>query len=222
MDRRLTLTERIRENNITERDFNIKKAEIEIITHEVNMKLLANLKFKYPTTYLLSIRTRTGIEAARVYLNEDSIMVNDRINRKLFYGAAGYLGEKYGISANVLPIIFGDILSNISYGEINDKCIKGETIFEANYYDKLITGTIDCSKAKILYTKIENQLGTNAVSIDFTDFKKAGQIEFPIDISIKSAEEESVINLRINNIEFIKIDVISFVPGNRYERVLLK
>jgi hypothetical protein len=222
MERRLTLTERIRENNITRRDFNIRKAEIEIVTPELNQKLLANLKFKYPSTYLLSIRTRTGLEAARVYITEDSVMINDRINRKLFYGATGYIGEKYGISANVLPLIFGDIISNINYTEINDKCINGETLFEGNYNDKIITGTIDCRKAKMLYTRIESQLGTNAVNIDFNDFKKSGQIEFPLNISIKSAEEESVIILRINNIEFLKIEEISFVPGNRYERVLLK
>ena len=88
---KLSLFDRTREKNITETDFNIRKAEIEIKNNDQKQKLLANLKYKNPGTYLLSIRGKTGIEAARVYITKDTILINDRINKRLFYGSTRYL-----------------------------------------------------------------------------------------------------------------------------------
>ena len=69
------------------------------------------LKFEYPDKYLISIKSRTGIEGARIYISEDTILFNDRINKKMYYGSSLYLKRKYGLTTNFLPLIFGDIVS---------------------------------------------------------------------------------------------------------------
>ena len=78
--------EQIRALNITNKDFNIIKAEIDISTDNEKQKLLGSIKYKTPETYLISIRNKSGIEAARILITSDTIMINDRINKKLYYG----------------------------------------------------------------------------------------------------------------------------------------
>ena len=81
-----TILERTERQNITSRGFNIQKAEIEFNNQYGNQKFLASIKFEYPEKYLISLKSRTGIEGVRVFINKDSVFVNDRINKKLYIG----------------------------------------------------------------------------------------------------------------------------------------
>ena len=59
-----------------------------------------------PDKFLISIKSHTGIEVARIFLTGDSIMINDRINKKLYYGSTSYLKNKYGLTTAVFPVIW--------------------------------------------------------------------------------------------------------------------
>ena len=83
--------ESTKNQNITNNGFFIQKAEIEIVTGEGKEKYLASIKFEKPDKYLISVKSRTGIEGARIYISNDSILVNDRINKKLYSGNTFYL-----------------------------------------------------------------------------------------------------------------------------------
>jgi len=73
------LTARIFSMNVTKTDFNIPRADIEIFNNGKSQRLIANLKYRNPGIYLAAIKNRSGIEAARIYITRDTIMINDRI-----------------------------------------------------------------------------------------------------------------------------------------------
>ena len=45
---------------------------------------------------------------------------------------------------------------------------------------------------------------------------------YPMKIRIEDIEEKTVIIVAIKNIEFVKNESIEFIPGNKYDKVLLK
>ncbi len=219
---KLSLFDRTRERNITGTDFNIRKAEIEINNNDQKQKLLANLKYKTPGTYLLSIRGKTGIEAARVYITKDTILVNDRINKRLFYGSTTFLEQKYGISAEALPLVFGDFIFGLQYENNKEKCEGGEEKFQASFKDRAVEGTIDCKKNKITSNKLGDVMGGNAINFTYSDFNYSGRLIYPMKIRIEDIEEKTMINVTIKSIEFVKNENIEFIPGSKYDKVLLK
>ena len=83
------------------------------------------MKYRLPGNYLVSIRNKTGMEAARVYVTHDTVLINDRIYRKLYIGSNEYLLKKYGIATNSLPLVFGDYLKGLSEVEILKDCSNG-------------------------------------------------------------------------------------------------
>jgi len=102
--------ESIKYQNITSNSFFIQKAEIILLTKNGKERFIANIKFEKPDKYLISIKNITGIEGARIYINEDSILVNDRINKKLYFGNSYNLKKKFGLTIDLIPLIFGDIV----------------------------------------------------------------------------------------------------------------
>ena len=78
----LELTERTLNRNLTGIDFNIVKAEVEVMNNGESQKLVASVKYRKPGNYLVTIRNRTGIEAARVYITHDTVLINYSIYRK--------------------------------------------------------------------------------------------------------------------------------------------
>ena len=100
----------IMQKNLTKYNFNVQKAEIQYIEEGRNINMIASLKYRSDGKYLASVRSITGIEIARIFISKDTILVNDRINKKLYYGSTDYLEEKYGISADAIPLLFGDLM----------------------------------------------------------------------------------------------------------------
>ncbi|MBE0654758.1 MAG: DUF4292 domain-containing protein, partial [Bacteroidales bacterium] len=78
---------KLEDYNLTNLSFYIQKADIEVISRGGKESLLASVKYRFPDSYLISLRTRTGIEAARVLIRSDSVFINDRINRAMYYGS---------------------------------------------------------------------------------------------------------------------------------------
>ncbi len=144
----------IREQNITNQDFNIQKAEIEIVKDDERQILLASLKYRKGGNYLLSIRSRSGIEAARFYITKDTVLVNDKIRRRIYYASSSYLKEKYGISIDAFPVLLGDYLENDKSDESRLICSNGVVDKKGKIQNRNINYTIDCGLKKIKAAKI--------------------------------------------------------------------
>lgn len=211
----------IRALNLTNSDFNIIKAEIDIIIGSEREKMLGYIKYKEPETYLISVRNRTGIEGARILITSDTIMVNDRINKKLYYGSTDYLNRKYGITTGLLPVIIGDFIIDNDDNEII-ACAKNEAYINTEIVGKKIHFKIDCEKTKVTGVNIEDVITEKMLKIEFSKFKRDAYCSIARSITIESNEEDERIEINIDRLEFVLENDITFIPGKKYEKILLK
>jgi hypothetical protein len=191
--------------NLTKQDFNIQKLEIEFNYQNKKQLFLASVKFNKPDKFLISVRSKSGIEALRIFISRDTILVNDRINRKLYRGSPNYLKIKYGFTSALIPIIFGDFLESTNSGNHNAGCINGNE--EVDY-------VIDGIK---ISTSINASYEKKDIVLDFSDFVKYGKILLPTEVLMKGLAEYGLIRMKIKNVEYPWTGEIEFVPGNKYK-----
>lgn len=204
--------------NISNSGFFITKAAVEISGSEINEKMLCTVKYTNPGKYLISVRSRTGIEAARLFISEDTVLVNDRINRSLYYGSNEKLAEKYGFSYLFIPLIFGDYLSD-RMDENTVDCKDGLLGKRSILQGSVIDYTIDCETEKA----VGALTGENKELIfRFAKFKKVGNITIPEEIEIEDILRGTKIFVIVERIEYPWDGIIEFTPGANYEKIHLK
>lgn len=211
------LLENIKKQNITTNNFFIQKAEIEISSQEGTEKVLGSIKFKRPDKYLISIKSRAGIEGARIFISDDTILINDRINKKQYYGSPQYLKRKYGITASVLPVILGDYITDNFSDNSQAKCSDGKLDIDCIVGGIKIKYVIDCKKGKTILAIPENSLNNGGIEIQYSDFLKSGDIIIAGKIEIKDFQGMTTIKIKIQKIESPWNGNIEFIPGNKYE-----
>ena len=209
----------VKEQNITKGNFNISKAEIEIVSNNERKSLFASVKYCNPDKYLVSIKSKTGIEVARIYLTNDTVLINDRFNRIQYYGSTQVLYDRYGITSDLISLFFGDF---------NDfKCVNKDgyicknsrlEIICADRYTE-INYEIDCNRNKVLVAKLESQTGGNELKFSFTDFKMIKNILLAHEIEVTGLPGIYLMKINIRKIDFPGECAIEFIPGNRYEKI---
>jgi len=214
----INLPEELKNQNITNANFFISKAELEVSGIDGIEKLICSIKYVYPGTYLISIRNRTGIEAARIFLSSDTVLVNDRINRKLYYGSNKQMVEKYGFNQSVIPLILGDYLTDDLVRTESENCINGVFKKQDKYKGIFIDYTIDCRILKV----ISATTGTgNSFNLEFSRFMRIDNILIPEEIQIEDLKKMTKISIRIQRIEYPWNGSIEFIPGSGYEKIPL-
>ncbi len=207
--------------NFTGSDFQIQKALIEIKNEDGDQKLMANLKYREPGIYLVSLRSLTGIEAARLYISDDTILINDRVNKKVYHGSTEYMMEKYGISIKYLPLILGDIVIEKNNSQYFN-CRDNETeIMERSEKNDIIY-TLSCSTEKVKYVTTENSISGKGLYIYFDKFKKENNISYYRNIRITDEKKENTIKITIERISRTVVNDLNFIPGKNYEDVILR
>jgi hypothetical protein len=217
----MNLIEEVKALNITNGDFNILKSEIKVSNDIESQKMICNIRYQKQGTYLISLKSQAGIEAARIFITKDTILINDRINKKIFYGDPDYLLEKYGITSDVLPVIIGDYISDVNSDE-EIKCLNGKTFIKKTEGDKEIVYTIDCKKKKITNVSSLDTEAHKGIVLRFDRFIEKDKILIPGNIEITDTNEETTILIRIEKVETELESDITFIPGKNYEKVLLK
>jgi hypothetical protein len=213
------LLEGVEKQNITNRNFFIQKAEIEVISDEYNQKFLASIKFNYPDSYLLSFKSKTGIEVARIFITEDTVLINDRFNKRLYFGKPENLKNKYGITYQLLPVILGDLIKSKGKSVDNIICTDNKADISCSLSGVKIDYVVDCKKMKVISASQEISLKTNYTDIKYENFVKAGNGLVPTKIRVDF--NESVISVKIEKIESPWEGTIEFIPGSRYEIIEL-
>jgi hypothetical protein len=207
--------------NITNSDFNITKAEIEIANDTEKQKMICNMKYKKSGIYLISLRNQAGIEAARIFITKDTLLINDRINKRIYYGEPNYLLDKYGITTTILPVVLGDFISDTG-GDKVAECDNGKTVIIEKTGVKELEYTIDCRKKKVTEIKAFSFETKKGILIRFEKFNELEESTMPKSITITDNKEETRISIIIEKIEKGPEGDITFIPGKNYEAVLLK
>lgn len=213
------IAESILRQNISNENFFIQKVEIEVRSDAGVDKMIANVRYNKPGKYLISIRNKTGIEAARIYIGPDTIQVNDRINRKLYCASPNYLSTKYGLTISLLPILFGDYIGKTINRDVSTPCITGIMAIETSSTGVKVDYQIDCDKAKAVSAKGESSLNTTGILLNYSDFYIEGDKYFPGKIEIIDIKPEITISMKLDKIVVPWDGIIEFIPGNRYEIV---
>ena len=214
-----SLIKEIEKQNLTNGSFFIQKAEIEISAVKESQKLLASIKYEFPAKYLISIRNRTGIEAARIFMNSDTVFINDRINRKLYHGYSEKVKTKFGISAKVLPVILGDLIYKKKINQEKIICKNGKAGLDYSINGLKIRYNIDCAKKKIIEAEQESDLINGNVAIEFENFKNYQNGFVPTKVGIKFRQLK--VSIKIIRIESPWNGSIEFIPGNKYDIIEL-
>ena len=213
--------ESIENQNITNTSFFIQKAEIEVENLEKKDKFISSIKFEYPDRYLISIKSKSGIEGVRIYVSKDTILANDRINKKMYVGRSFYLNRKYGLSQKILPLIVGDIILEKKDGIDTEKCTGCELRFGQSIGGILLNYSIDCNKRKIIDVVQVNDSHREGVKIKYENFFKNGSILVPRLIEFYDAQSNTKIRIKIVRIERPWDGKVEFVPGRGYELIEL-
>lgn len=212
----------IETNNLSGYDFFIRKAEIELTGNNIRNRFNASIRFRRPDSLLISVRSSVGIEAARIFLTRDTLLVNDKVNKKLLTGNTRILGVKYGIDPSLIFAVLGDFI--IAKADENRiiKCLNGIYRDSFSINGKNIEYAVDCKKGKTINAYFEGTLTTGNITLSFGSFKKMDGLTVPQEIVMKDDLSEMSVNLKIENAEIGWEGKIGFIPGSGYEVVYLK
>lgn len=217
-----TSAEILKSRNLTNNNFFIQKAEIDVSSEEMSGKFIASIKFVIPDKYLISVRSRTGIEVARILLSADTVLINDRINRKLYHGDPEVVNIRYGIPLDIMPILLGDYVSDSEQDNTIQKCSGGMIKVENYVKGMKVNYTVDCRKAKIVKAEQEGSMSNVITEIEYDDFGKIGNTLMPGLIRIMHVKTMTSLILRIGKTESPWEGNIDFIPGSRYELIELR
>jgi hypothetical protein len=212
----------IKEKNLTEASFFIQKAEVEIIENEEKHKFVASIKFNYPDSFLVSIRSISGIEAVRIFSTKDTILINERISKTFFYGSKEAARNKYGFNSILFPILLGDIVVNMKSELKLYQCTSGLSGIETFIEGYKVDYSVNCSEEKVEEGTITKEIDTKPILIKYYDFKKFSGYVYPRKVKIRDLKMIDIINIKINRIEIPWTGNIFFVPGNNYEQIEIK
>jgi hypothetical protein len=217
----INLYESILIQNLTSRSFYIERAEIRIKSSEGEKSGLGTVKFMIPDKFLISIKSIGGIEVARIFLTGDSIMINDRFNKRLYYGSESYLKNKYGVTTSLLPVLLGDYVNEQKLDSNKISCTDGKLSVIGKVNSVKIKYLIDCELGKSVMAMPEGKNEENSLEIRYNEFFRVNNINFPGKIDIIEKLNNTTIEIKIQKIITPWEGVIEFIPGKQYEKILL-
>jgi hypothetical protein len=213
------ILERVIKQNITSASFFIQKAEIELINGSEKQRFLGSIKFEYPEKFLISLKSRTGIEGARIFINKDSILVNDRINKKMYFGTALNLKRKFGLNQSVIPLIFGDMVIDNRFNAGVSKCEDNKLRVDCNFRGITMNYNIDCKKSKIAQISLGNSSLKDNITINYSNYVFIDSTLCPRIIEITDMQYNIRIKIKIVKTEYPWNGIVRFVPGKGYELI---
>lgn len=212
----------VKKNNLTSFSFFIQKAEVEIVNQGEKQKFIASLKYRNPDSFLISLRSTTGIEAARIFLSKDTVLINDRINKTFYFGSYEETRKKYGFSWKLLPLLFGDVIANTKSESSLYYCEKGISTIETFIDEFKISYIIDCKRMKSISVSVTRDIDTKPVYIQYEDYNNLANVIFTKKASIADLNNFDIINIKFSKLEIPWEGTIKFVTGNNYEQKEIK
>jgi hypothetical protein len=219
---RSILLEELVRNNLTAGDFTISKMDVLINSGNLREKFSATLKFQYPDKYLVSIRSIGNIEVARFFLTPDTVLINDRINRVVYYGDPDKFSRKFGLDYNLLPVIFGDYVNDNQISVNKANCTNGSADVDGYIRGMKLFYKVDCRNSKISEAEQEGNVGIILNEINYSDFITVNDIRVPSLIIMHNIKSDNSLEIHISKIDRSIDSPVEFVPGNRYKKIELK
>jgi hypothetical protein len=162
-----------------------------------------------------------GIEVARILLTSDTILVNDRLNRTLYFGSNENIKRNFGFDLMLFPVLLGDLMIG-SQALQGVNCNDASAVFREFGRNYVINYFIDCATRKTKKATVETGFMNENIAIEFDDFAEDGKMIFPRHIRINNFANFALLEMKIDRVEFSANSNIEFIPGRNFERVELK
>jgi hypothetical protein len=217
----LTLAERIKKSNLSADGFYIQKAQIEYFSGARKEIFLASVKYEYPFKYLISLKSRTGLEGARIYITRDSILVNDRINKIVYFGSTYDIRKKFGIDQSFISLLFGDFVDNENRKMNESECINGTLSIDRFIHGLILHYIIDCRNEKVKSAAVANNSEMKGIEFSYEKYKRLSGIILPGVINMKYLNDNIRVKLKILKLEYPWKGTVTFIPGKGYKEIEL-
>lgn len=205
----------VKRNNLSEESFQIVKATITVNINNDSKKYLFSLKYSKPDKYLISIRNLAGIEGIRIFISADTVLANDRINKKLLVGKPKDIEKITGLPYQMINTIFGDLI-------LKDGILRGDATRSLNRiivvqgsYGKAWKSILDPGICKVVSTSLINEISIDEITINYSKFAKFSK-PAPKIIELKDLKRNISAKIIIEKLVTPWSGEIEFIPGEGY------
>jgi hypothetical protein len=205
-------------NNITESGFYIQKGRLNLKSEKEKVGLYFSVKYARKNKYLISLKGKSGIEALRIFISNDTLLVNDRINRELLYGRPEDFERITGIPVELLKVIFGDVPEYNLKVESPYQVDKKEEIRVEGYFKGLkYYFNVNCRLQKMSNLIISTGLKEENIIVSNNKFRGDNKL-IPVETSVYDPVRK--IKIEIRNQKFIIpwYGDIEFIPGANFKK----
>ncbi len=206
----------ISKNNISDDNYFIQKADLILKRDNSTSKFIFTGKFEKPDKFLFSIKSITGIEGARIYITKDTILINDRIQKRLLCGNGESLVKLFGVTYSFINIIFGDLILIEKNEKWKMERINNQLILVQGYMKNTLKSNIENKVRKVNRFVFVDELNREEISLEYSKFSKAEK-HFPEVIVFNDYKRNISARIRLKKITTPWSGAIEFVPGREYK-----
>jgi hypothetical protein len=204
------------EQNITNSSFFIERGKISTSGDGGRINLLFTMKYSRPGNYLISLKSITGIEAFRVYLTEDTVLINDRMNQVTLFGNPYEFEKISGLPEALFKVILGDLFISNENKEISQNCLDNGLTINDYYQGLIIKSMIDCKLGKAKTVTLTSGTPNELINIFYSRFKP-DRYKIPGRIEVNDFRRRVKILIKIEKYSVPWSDEMKFIPGFGYK-----
>jgi hypothetical protein len=206
---------RTAQRNISNSGFFIHKGRIQTSGESGRISLFFSMKYLPPYSYLISLRSKTGMEAFRIYLTSDTVLINDRLNKSVLYGNIGDFERITGLPAALLKVSYGDLFIVDPKMRPEEVCIDDEIKINEYFLGLMVKTTIDCVNEKVKAVMLTTGVPDEFITIEYKN-RRDDQIGLPKKVEINDFRRKIKITLSLDKYTTPWIGDIEFIPGTGY------
>ncbi len=160
------------------------KAKIDYVSKNNSVSATANIRIQKDSVIWISLSPGLGIEAARVLVTIDSLVLIDKINKVYFNYNYDTLSKKLDFHLNY-ALIESVIVGNLIYPYEREKLIKSPKTYaygqqQGNFVFENFIGVVSKKLERIA---VMDTLSKNTVSVEYSDFQLVNEEVFPFQIN---------------------------------------
>lgn len=194
----ITIINEVRNYNITEKGFVIKRGRIELDGTETDGSFGLNVRLNSKGDFFASVRGPLGIELVRLLAVGNDIAMIDRINRTVYVGKKDAVLLKNGMPADLMKTVFGD-LPVVDYSD--SKANGNRLIINTKGVNNLEQEITVCSdELKVCRERLAYAGTDREIILDFSNFMNKGEIRYASAITLTETKRKIRVKLSIDDI----------------------
>jgi outer membrane biogenesis lipoprotein LolB len=210
------IIKRVAAKNLTTTGFFIQKGKITTSGETGRISLYFTMKYSSDGKYLISLRSKSGIEAFRIYLSRDTILVNDRLKRNVLYGKSEDFEKITGLPAALLKISVGDLFINRPLNLKNINCVDDEIRIDDYFFGINIISTISCNAVKLKSVNVSTGEPGKYIIINYLKWRE-DTYTVPHKVEINDSGRKIKITISIDKYLAPWVGELDFIPGTGYK-----